>query len=100
MQEHQHQTAERLKRAIAIDVVLAWRIQLMALLGREVPELPCDVFFENWEVTWKLFQNNGRKPKTNIRCGWLRPLRWSPNSEGTWPGAAILLQEQNVFGRE
>jgi hypothetical protein len=30
--------------------VLAWRIQLMALLGREVPELPCDVFFENWEV--------------------------------------------------
>jgi hypothetical protein len=50
VQEHQHQTAERLKRAIAIDVVLAWRIQLMALLGREVPELPCDVFFENWEV--------------------------------------------------
>ncbi|MFH1018325.1 MAG: IS4 family transposase, partial [Pseudomonadota bacterium] len=27
VQEHQHQTAERLKRAIAIDVVLAWRIQ-------------------------------------------------------------------------
>jgi hypothetical protein len=50
VQEHQHQTAERLKRAIAIDVVLAWRIQLMALLGREVPDLPCDVFFENWEV--------------------------------------------------
>ncbi|MGA8221627.1 MAG: IS4 family transposase [Candidatus Acidiferrales bacterium] len=50
VQEHQHQTAERLKRAIAIDVVLAWRIQLMVLLGREVPELPCDVFFENWEV--------------------------------------------------
>jgi hypothetical protein len=50
VQEHQHQSAERLKRAIAIDVVLAWRIQLMALLGREVPSLPCDVFFENWEV--------------------------------------------------
>jgi hypothetical protein len=50
VQEHQHQTAERLKRAIAIDVVLAWRIQLMALLGREVPDLPCDVFFESWEV--------------------------------------------------
>lgn len=50
VQAHQHHTAERLKRAIAIDVVLAWRIQLMALLGRAVPELPCDVFFENWEV--------------------------------------------------
>jgi hypothetical protein len=50
VQERQHETAERLKRAIVIDVVLAWRIQLMALLGREVPELPCDVFFEEWEI--------------------------------------------------
>jgi len=51
VQEHQHETAERLKRAIAIDVVLAWRIQLMTLLSREVPELPCTVFFDDWEVT-------------------------------------------------
>ena len=50
MEEHQHQTGERLKRAIALDVVLAWRIQLLVLLGREVPELPCDIFFDNWEV--------------------------------------------------
>ena len=50
VEEHQHQTGERLKRAIALDVVLAWRIQLLVLLGREVPELPCDIFFDNWEV--------------------------------------------------
>ena len=50
VEEHQHQTGERLQRAIALDVVLAWRIQLLVLLGREVPELPCDIFFDNWEV--------------------------------------------------
>jgi len=50
IQEHQNETAERLKRVIAIDAVLAWRIQLMTLLGREVPELPCTVFFDEWEV--------------------------------------------------
>jgi hypothetical protein len=50
VQEHQHETAERLKRAIVIDAVLAWRIQLMTLLGREVPDLPCEVFFDDWEV--------------------------------------------------
>ena len=50
VQEHQNETAERLKRVIAIDAVLAWRIQLMTLLGREVPELPCTVFFDAWEV--------------------------------------------------
>ncbi len=50
VQEHQNETAERLKRVIAIDAVLAWRIQLMTLLGREVPDLPCEVFFDEWEV--------------------------------------------------
>ncbi|MGH7429505.1 MAG: IS4 family transposase, partial [Candidatus Methylomirabilaceae bacterium] len=48
--EHQNETAERLARVIAIDAVLAWRIQLMTLLGREVPNLPCEVFFDEWEV--------------------------------------------------
>jgi hypothetical protein len=50
VEEHQHQTGERLQRAIALDVVLAWRIQLLVLLGRAVPELPCDIFFDTWEV--------------------------------------------------
>ena len=48
--QHQHETAERLKRVIAMDAVLAWRIQMMMLLGRQVPDLPCEVFFDAWEV--------------------------------------------------
>jgi len=51
VQDHQHQTVERLERVIAIDAVLAWRIQLMTLLSREVPDLPCTIFFDEWEVT-------------------------------------------------
>jgi len=51
VQDHQHQTVDRLERVIAIDAVLAWRIQLMTLLSREVPDLPCTVFFDEWEVT-------------------------------------------------
>jgi len=31
-------TADRLRRAIAINLVIAWRIMLMTLLGREVPD--------------------------------------------------------------
>lgn len=71
-QEHQHETAERLKRAIAIDVVLAWRIQLMTLLGREAPDLPCAVFFEKWEVkvldALQKRQANGQDPRP-LRIG-------------------------------
>ncbi len=48
--EHQHETAERLKRVIAMDAVLAWRIQLLTLLGREAPDLPCTMFFDESEV--------------------------------------------------
>ena len=43
-------SATRLTRAIAINSVIAWRIMLMTLLGREQPELPCEVLFSNPEM--------------------------------------------------
>lgn len=46
----QHKTAERLKRAIAINLVIAWRIMLMTLLGRECPDLPAEVLFSDAEI--------------------------------------------------
>lgn len=45
-----HATAERLRRAIAINLVIAWRIMLMTLLGRETPELPAEVLFSDIEL--------------------------------------------------
>lgn len=45
-----HKTAERLKRSLAIDMVIAWRIMLMTLLGRDVPELPPEVMFTDIEL--------------------------------------------------
>jgi len=46
---HQNHRAHVLLRAIALDAVIAWRIMLLALLGREVPELPSDVLFDECE---------------------------------------------------
>jgi hypothetical protein len=45
-----HKAAERIRRAIAINLVIAWRIMLMTLLGRETPQLPPDVMFSNIEL--------------------------------------------------
>jgi hypothetical protein len=45
-----HETAERLRRAIAINLVIAWRIMLMTLLGRETPILPAEVLFSDIEL--------------------------------------------------
>ena len=45
-----HKTAERLRRAIAINLVIAWRIMLMTLMGRETPDLPAEVLFSDIEL--------------------------------------------------
>jgi len=45
-----HDTAGRLRRAIAINLVIAWRIMLMTLMGRETPELPAEVLFSDVEL--------------------------------------------------
>lgn len=45
-----HATAERLERAIAINLVIAWRIMLLTLLGRETPGLPPQLLFDDIEI--------------------------------------------------
>jgi hypothetical protein len=45
-----HKTADRMRRAIAINLVIAWRIMLMTLLGREMPNLPPEVLFSDVEL--------------------------------------------------
>ena len=45
-----HRSAERLERAIAIRMVIAWRVMLMTLLGREVPGLPAELLFSDVEL--------------------------------------------------
>lgn len=45
-----NRTDVRLQRVIGIAMVVAWRVMLMTLLGREVPELPADVFFTDLEL--------------------------------------------------
>ena len=50
VQQLQHHTAERLRRAIAIHAVIAWRIMLMTLLGREHLDLPPQLLFSDLEI--------------------------------------------------
>ena len=110
--EHQNETAERLKRVIALDAVLAWRIQLMTLLGREVPELPCTVFFDEWEV--KVLEaheqekgKRGMKPPFTLgvaivllakQGGYLaRPSDPPPGSKCIWKGIMRLFDKATGY---
>lgn len=44
-------SADRIEACLAIDLVVAWRIFHLTKLGRETPEVPCTVFFE--EIEWQ-----------------------------------------------
>jgi hypothetical protein len=43
--------AHSLQACLAIDFVVAWRVMYLTKLGRETPDMPCSVFFE--EDEWK-----------------------------------------------
>lgn len=44
-------TADSLQVCVAIDMVVAWRIHHLTQLGRQTPESPCSIYFE--EAEWK-----------------------------------------------
>src|SRR5208337_750014 len=51
IEQRQLGKAERIEACLAIDLVVAWRIFHLTKLGREVPDVPCSVYFE--EAEWK-----------------------------------------------
>lgn len=51
IQQRQLGQADRLEACLAIDLVVAWRIFHLTKLGRDVPQAPCTVYFE--EAQWK-----------------------------------------------
>jgi hypothetical protein len=51
VEERQFGDADTIESCLAIDMVVAWRIFYLTKLGREIPDVPCTVFFEDAE--WK-----------------------------------------------
>jgi hypothetical protein len=51
IEQRQLGAADRIEACLAIDLVVAWRIFHLAKLGREIPDVPCMVYFEDAE--WK-----------------------------------------------
>ncbi len=51
IEERQLGSADRIEACLAIDLVVAWRIFHLTKLGRETPDVPCSVCFDDAE--WK-----------------------------------------------
>ena len=101
VEELQHHSAERLERAIAIKMVIAWRIQLMVRLGREVPKLPAEVLFSDTElrVLATFARSRSLAPPQHLGDavgllarlgGWLGRTRDPPGAQLLWHGYTKL----------
>ena len=64
-EERQLETAERLKRCLALDCIVAWRVLYLTTKGREVPDLPCTVVFEEheWKGAWAFVHRTTKVPE-------------------------------------
>jgi len=51
IKDRQLETADRLETCLGVDMVVAWRVYYLMMLGRETPNAPCTVFFK--DIEWK-----------------------------------------------
>jgi hypothetical protein len=109
IEDRQLGTADRLEACLALDMVVAWRINWLVKVGREMPEMDCTEHFseEEWQVVW-VAKKKGPLPKkppsmrTMIRMvaalgGFLgRKNDGEPGATTLWRGLVYL--ESMLFG--
>jgi hypothetical protein len=116
VEQLQLETAERLQRCLLLYKIVTWRLLYVMMLGRELPELPCDVVFaaEEWKPVWRVTQQ-APLPKRPPRLGTFVRLLGSlgghngrqgdgaPGAEALWRGIrrmADLALAWQTFGPE
>ena len=64
IEERQHHRIESLQNALALDMVVAWRIMYLLGLGRSTPNVPCTVVFEQdeWKALYAFVNETVRVP--------------------------------------
>jgi len=104
VEQRQLQTAQRLERALSVDLVVAWRILALCKAARELPEDPVSGWLSTaqWQALWCHVHQRTDPPKTapSVRQAvrWIAQLggflgRKSDGEPGTvtlWRGLAQL----------
>ena len=64
VEDRRFETLPRMLNCMAIYMVVAWRILFMCWLGRNCPEMPCDVVFDDaeWQAVYKVLNPKKKLP--------------------------------------
>ena len=89
VEELQLRTGVSIKLAILLYMIVAWRVLYVIHLGRECPELPCSVVFEEaeWHSSWVILKGGlpPTEPRTESDGQNGRFLRWLFGPKERWP---------------
>jgi len=89
VEELQFETTERFTNCLAVYQIVAWLVLFTLRLGRECPELPCDVVFS--EAEWRsVYQVTQRQTATTMpslgeMVTWIAELGGYLNRKGDGP---------------
>ncbi len=99
VEESQLETAARFEPYLAMNMIVAWRVMHVMMLGRECPELPCDIAFDDdeWRAVYAMVKKQtppAQPPsmKTMVGLiaslgGWLgRKCDGQPGPKAMWVG--------------
>ena len=83
-------TRERLEPALALYLIIAWRIQYLTVLGRTTPELPCDTVLDpaEWQAVYVAIHQQPpppAPPPLPVVLGWIARLGGHLGRKGDGP---------------
>ena len=113
----QYQTLDRYLNAVAMLMIVAWRVQLLTLAARLTPETHCDVYFEpaQWKSVWMIVNRGQVAPlESPPLCQFLKMVaqlggyinkksQGPPGVKTVWRGMKrmdTLTEAFNAFGPE
>ena len=64
VEERQFSTVENIKRYLAVDNVVAWRVVYLTMVGRETPDMPCTAILEahEWQALYCFIHKTSKPP--------------------------------------
>lgn len=98
VEELQLKAADRIKPAIVLYMIVAWRVVYVMKLGRECPNLPCDVIFDEaeWRAVYHVVKRRkavekptlGEMVKLVASLGGYVGRKWDgpPGAQSMWQG--------------
>jgi hypothetical protein len=109
IEERQFETLDREMNCIAVYMIIAWRILLLCRLGRECPDLNCEVVFEpsEWKAVYHVVTKKD-PPKTPPRLndmirmiaslgGYVIRANTEPGTQTLWFGLQRMHDFANCY---